>query len=131
MPARDQKGATLIELMMALVVLSIGLLAVSQIFPAGARSQTKDRLYSNGNYYAQEKLEELIPKSWADPDLTVGRHPAGIAVDSLGPRKTWTRFYVVDQLAAPLDNLRRVTVTVNWSLQDQPRQARAVTYVRR
>ena len=130
-PARSQSGATLVELMMALVVLAIGLMAVSQIFPAGARSQTKDRLYSNGHYYAQEKLEELMPKSWADPDLAIGRHPAGTAVDSLGPLRTWTRFYVVDQLTAPLDNLRRVTVTVNWRLADQPRQAQAVTYVRR
>ena len=72
---RSQQGVTLIELMMALVILSIGLMAVSQLFPAGVRGQVRDRLFSSGNYYAQEKLEEVAGKNWSDPELSLGRHP--------------------------------------------------------
>lgn len=127
----DTRGATLIELMVALVVLAIGVLAVSQLFPAGARGQVKDRMLSTGSYYAQEKLEELEARDFNDPELSFGRHPPGAAVESLGTTRAWQRFYVVDPLAAPLDNLRKVTVTVTWTFFDDPRQVTATTYVRR
>ena len=130
-PIRLERGATLIELMMALVVLSIGLLAVSQLFPAGTRGQVRDRLYSSGNYYAQEKIEEISARTWADPGLSIGRHPAGTAVESLGTRGTWQRFYQVDAMAVPLDNLRKVSVTVNWTYLGNTRGVNVTTYVRR
>src|SRR5687767_3890552 len=90
-----QRGATLIELMMAIVVLAIGLLAVSQLFPAGSRGQVKDRMLSSGSFYAQEKLEELAARDWSDPELSIGRHPPGIATEALGATGAWQRFYVV------------------------------------
>lgn len=130
-PANGQRGVSLIELMMALVILSLGLLAVSQIFPAGTRGQVRDRLYSSGNYYAQEKLEELQAKPWADPELTPGRHPPGSAVDSLGTLKTWRRFHEVEAMASPLDNLRKVNVTVFWTTLGDTQTVRVSTYVRR
>jgi prepilin-type N-terminal cleavage/methylation domain-containing protein len=129
--ARHERGATLIELMMALVMLSIGLMAVSQLFPAGTRGQMSDKLYSMGNYYAQEKIEEMSARTWADAELSIGRHPAGAAVESLGTRGTWQRFYQVDVMAAPLDNLRKVTVTVNWTYQGNARAVNVTTFVRR
>jgi prepilin-type N-terminal cleavage/methylation domain-containing protein len=128
---RSQSGATLVELMVALVVISIGLLALGQLFPAGTRGQMRDRLFSIGNNYVQQKVEYVSSLTWADADLGLGRHPAGAAVESLGTNGTWTRFYQVDALAAPLDNLRRVTVTVNWTYLGDTRAATAVTYVRR
>lgn len=125
--SRDQRGSSLAELMVALVVLSVGLLAVAQLFPAGSRGQVKDRMLTVGNYYAQEKIEQFVNVPWSDPVLTVGRHPAGTATESLGQ---WQRFYTVETLAAPLDNLKRVTVTVTWTFQGA-RSVAAVTYVRR
>ena len=138
MPARDaisgrppdQRGATLVELMVALVVLALGILAVGQLFPAGTRGQLKDRMMTSASYYAQEKIEELTPLSWSDPRLTLGRHPAGVAVDSLGDSGAWQRFHVVEQLAAPLDNLKKITVTVSWNFLGA-RQVTATTYLRR
>jgi len=130
-PDRAERGATLIELMMALVLLAIGVLAVIQLFPAATRIQVKDRLMSASSNYAQEKVEDLSTKNWADADLAVGRHPAGTAVDSLGPRGTWVRYHEVEQLAAPLDNLRKVTVHVSWTQLGVSRQVLATTYVRR
>jgi prepilin-type N-terminal cleavage/methylation domain-containing protein len=127
---RSQQGVTLIELMMALVILSIGLMAVSQLFPAGVRGQVRDRLFSSGNYYAQEKLEEVAGKNWSDPELSLGRHPVA-NFETLGTNRTWLRFYQVDVMAVPLDNLRKVTVTVNWSYQEMARSVSTVTYVRR
>jgi hypothetical protein len=127
---RDARGASLVELMIALVVLSLGILAVGQLFPAGTRGQLQDRMLTTGSYYAQEKIEQLGRLTWSDPGLTLGRHPAGTATEDLGASGQWHRFYVVSSLPAPLDNLKKVTVTVNWTYLGA-RSVTATTYLRR
>ena len=123
-----ERGTTLAELMIALVVLSIGMLAVAQLFPAGSRGQMQDKMISTANYYSQQKIEELVNISWSDSTLTVGRHPASAASDEvLG---AWTRHYDVSVLASPLDNLKKVTVTVAWTLRGS-RSVATTTYLRR
>jgi prepilin-type N-terminal cleavage/methylation domain-containing protein len=127
---RSERGITLIELMVALVVLTIGVLAVGGLFPAGTRGQLADRMLTTGSYYAQEKIEALTPLTWTDPDLTDGRHPAGVTNELLGSTGSWQRFYQVATLAAPLDNLKKVTVTVQWNFQGA-HSVTATTYLRR
>jgi Tfp pilus assembly protein PilV len=124
--SRHERGTTIAELMVALVVLSIGILAVSQLFPAGTRTQVQSRMTNNANYYAQERLEQLRCLDWADADLTAGRHPTS-GTESLGTSGQWQRFYEVTTMAAPLGNLKRVDVTVYWG-QDT---VTSTTYVRR
>lgn len=114
-PSRADRGMTLVELMIALVVLSIGVLAIGQLFPSGSRSQLQSRMASNANYYLQQKAEELNGLSAADPGMTAGRHPAGTAFDTLGSAKQWRRFYQVDILPAPLSSVRRIAITVSWT----------------
>ena len=125
-----ERGASLIELMIALIVLSLGILAVAQLFPAGARAQLSDRMMTSAGNYAQEKLEQLIRLGWSDPALAVGRHPPGTATEALGASGKWQRFYVVSTLPAPLDNLKKVTVTVGWTYMGD-RNVQSTTYLRR
>jgi prepilin-type N-terminal cleavage/methylation domain-containing protein len=132
MRAADRElGMSLVELLVALVVLAIGILAVGGLFPAGARSQAQDRLLISANYYAQEKVEALTGLSWADASLFDGRHPAGTAFDTLGTGQ-WQRFYQVTTLTGTLQNLKKVDVTVNYSGAGQAQRAvTATTYLRR
>ena len=123
---RSERGTTLAELMIALVVLSVGILAVAQLFPAGSRGQVQDKMISTANYYAQQKIEELINVPWSDDRLTPGRHPTS-SDEMIG---AWGRHYQVDILAAPLDNLKKVTVTVGWTLHGA-RSVTTTTYLRR
>ena len=125
-----ERGASLIELMIALIVLSLGILAVAQLFPAGARAQLSDRMMTSAGNYAQEKLEELNRLGWSDPALADGRHPPGSATEALGASGKWQRFYVVSTLPAPLDNLKKVTVTVGWTFMGD-RNVQSTTYLRR
>ena len=125
-----ERGASLIELMIALVVLSLGILGVARLFPAGARAQLSDRMMTAAGNHAQEKLEELSRLGWSDAALTVGRHPPGIATEALGTSGNWQRFYVVSTLPAPLDNLKKVTVTVGWTFMGA-RNVQSTTYLRR
>jgi Tfp pilus assembly protein PilV len=122
---------SLVELMIALMVLAFGILAVGRMFPSAARSQVQDRLRIGANYYAQECLEQLTGRDWADPMLTNGRHPGGTAVDSLG-NGHWLRFYEVSQMTGSLDNLKKVDVTIAYKGASlAPQTVTATTYVRR
>ena len=127
---RDERGVTLVELLAALVVISIGLLALVRLFPTASRNQLEDRMLTSANLYAQEKVEQLSAKGWADTELSIGRHPAGTAVEDLGTSGAWHRYYQVDQMAAPLDNLKKITVTVTWTFMGS-RSVTATTYLRR
>ncbi len=128
---RDERGTTLMEILIALVVLSIGVLAVAQLFPAGSRTQAQNRQMSSANYYVQQTFEELRSVGWSDASMSVGRHPAGVAVDLLGPTNTLRRFYNVDILPAPLDNLKRVVVTMSWNKANATRSLRDTLYMRK
>ncbi len=125
-----ERGTSLIELMIALVVLSLGILAVAQLFPAGVRGQVQDRMSTAGSYYADEQLEVLGRLPWSDAALATGRHPLGTATEDLGATGKWHRYYDVSTLPAPLDNLKKVTVTVTWDFMGA-RSVQATTYLRR
>src|SRR5262252_2208380 len=95
-----ERGTTLLELMIALVVLSIGVLGVSQLFPTGTRVQVQDRLRTEASQYSREEIEVLRDLTNAAPELSVGRHPAG-APEALGTTGALQRYYDVEQMAAP------------------------------
>ena len=126
---RAERGTTLLELMVALTMLAVGVLAVAQLFPAGSRAQTGDRLRTEASQLARGKIEQLETLDWNDPDLTAGRHPAG-GPENLGSVGALHRYYDVAAMSAPLDNLKQVTVHVTWT-QVRACTVQAVTYVRR
>jgi len=127
--SRAQRGSSLIEMMVALTVLAIGVLAVAQLFPAGSRSQVRDRLRTEASQLAREKIEQLEVADWTGADLAAGRHPAGGA-EKLGAVGALGRYYDVEPMAAPLDNLKQVTVHITWN-QVRACTVQAVTYVRK
>src|SRR5205085_2750395 len=49
----SEAGSSLVELLIALVVIALGVLAVAQLFPAGSRGQNRERMLSAANHYAQ------------------------------------------------------------------------------
>ena len=111
----SERGISLVEVLIALVVLSVGIMAIGGIFPAGTRTELQTRMQSTANYYAQQQLEQLAALHWDDAALNAGRHPAGAVCDTLGTTKAWVRFYQVDLMANPLDDLKRVRVNVSWT----------------
>ncbi len=127
-----ERGLSLVEVLIALIVLAFGVLAVGRVFPAGSRAQVQDHLLTGANNYAREEIEALSALQWGDPLLSVGRHPA-VGTEQLGASGAWQRFYVVTQMAVPLDNLKKVDVTVSYGgagLSGQ-RSVVASTYLRR
>lgn len=125
-PVRDQRGVSLVELMVAIVVLAVGVLAVFQLFPVGMRSQNDDRMFSRGTHFAQQELERLSGKAYGDIDLMLGTHPSGSPESLTGG---FQRSYVVEMLDEPMENVKKIDVTVTWS--GGKKSTHAVTYVRR
>jgi prepilin-type N-terminal cleavage/methylation domain-containing protein len=126
---RSERGLTLIEVLIAILVMTTGILALGRLIPAATRGQQSDRMMTQANAYAQQKVEDLQTLTWSDPLLGDGRHPAGITNEQLGSNGQWQRYYEVATLAAPLDNLRKITVTVTWNYVG-PHNVTATTYMR-
>lgn len=129
-PDPAERGSTMVELLIALTLLAIGLLAVAHLFPAGSRVQVKDRMRTEAVQRAREKMEILQVAGWSSADLSAGRHPAGTATEQLKSVGTLRRFYQVDVLPAPLDKVKRLTVSVTWTAARRC-TVQAVTYLKR
>ena len=127
---RTERGITLVEMLIAILVMTTGILALGRMIPSAMSGQQSDKMLTQANAYAQQKVESLQTRYWADPELVDGRHPPGSVVDTLGAHGSWQRFHEVTTLAAPLDNLKKITVTVTWNYLG-PREVTATTYLRR
>ncbi len=56
----NQKGFTLLETLVAFMVLSIVLVVILQVFSGGIRSRHKSDRYLNATFHARAKMEELM-----------------------------------------------------------------------
>ena len=104
-PMRRQRGFSLVEALIAFLVLSLGMLAVVQLQPALRQHVEAARQRSEATRLAQQDIESSRSAAAIEPrTLTV-------EADTLGsPRYELTRG--VDAAAVP--NARAVTVTVRW-----------------
>jgi prepilin-type N-terminal cleavage/methylation domain-containing protein len=67
-------GFTLIEILIAISILSIGLLAVASMQVSAIRGNSHARHVTEGVTLAQDKLEELLYLSYTHADLSAGHH---------------------------------------------------------
>lgn len=122
------RGFSLVELMIMLVVLTLGILAVARLIPTSTRESIKDRERTSGNYYAQDRMEQLRALGASSPDLAQGRHPGATNNESCGPRGAWSRYWTVTPLDPPLDNMNRLDVVVRWTVSGRTDSVIASTY---
>jgi prepilin-type N-terminal cleavage/methylation domain-containing protein len=61
---RTEKGFTLIEVMIAIVLFAIGLLAFAGLEVVALRNSTYAKEYGKANTYAQQKVEEMKGTDW-------------------------------------------------------------------
>jgi len=98
----NQRGMTLLEILVAATVVCVGLLAVAVMFPTSSSNIDYGGKVSKATALAQEKVEELRNTSFAS--LAPGSDsPSGYS-------RSWA---LSDSGSAPY-RLRTVTVTVGW-----------------
>jgi len=106
-------GFSVIELMVALTILGLGIIALANVFPLGSQTQMKDRLRTGGMDLAQQKMEQLRQEAWSGSNLTDGVHPTanGEAISSDG---AFIRYWTVATQAGSFSDMKKVTVRVRW-----------------
>ena len=74
-PARSQAGFTLVEVLVASVIMMIGVFGVLAAFPQSFRSAKKSGHQSVLNHLVSEQLDDLRSLDYADSTLALGTHP--------------------------------------------------------
>ncbi|MEM7310237.1 MAG: type II secretion system protein [Planctomycetota bacterium] len=69
---RDKRGATLIEAVLAVLVLGIAIPPLVGMFRAVSYHSTEDLYHEAGLRYADSLLEEIVSRAFEDPDLPAG-----------------------------------------------------------
>lgn len=130
-PAAAEAGFSLIELMVALVLLGIGILSIANLFPLGSRSQLRDRMRTSAADLAQQKMEQIRTVAWSHADLDVGTHPSASGESlTLTDEGSFNRRWIVEAQPGAFADMKKVTVRVIWRYQT-PDTVDLVTYFRR
>ena len=76
---RGERGVTLVEVLVALLLLSFGLLGIAPLFAGSVKTGASSNQLAGSNTLAREKLESLIGYPATDPRLSVpaGKNAAG------------------------------------------------------
>ena len=99
------KGFTLIEMLVALVILSFALLALAGLMVTTTRNNSFGGRITEAATFAQDKLEEFRAISWGNVlsgnDNKTGSH-------NLNYQRNW------NVVTGPDGNLKTITISINW-----------------
>jgi type IV pilus assembly protein PilV len=110
---KEQNGFTLLEVIIALVIFSIGLLAVASMQMSAIKGNHFSGTLTEATNWAADQMETLLSLPYTDVDLAAGDHTA--------PQEdiytiAWN---VLDD--ATTNNTKTITITVAWTDRGSPR----------
>ena len=110
-PSNVSRGFSLIEILIALVILSISLLALAALMVTTTQNNSFGGHMTEAATFAQGKLEELRATSWVA--ITSGSDK--MSSNGMDFARNWT--VVPNAIVAPYTEptLNTVTITVNWN----------------
>ena len=85
--ATDAAGLSLIEVMIAMVILSIGVMAIAGLMATGSRSQVGSRMETTAGHYIDEKFESLRGQTRVSADMSAGDIPPRGTTPSARPAR--------------------------------------------
>ena len=111
-------GFTLLEILITIVLLTVGVVALVQMFNMGmfASADTENTLVATN--LAQEKMEEIRNKAYLD-----------INDEEKAEVPDFTFFQREVVVSVPQAGLKLVTVSVYWTVRGQEQTVSLVTYV--
>ena len=120
-------GFTLLEVMIALVVLSVGLLGLAALQLVAVKGNAFSSEMTYATMLAQQHAEILKSRDFTDSDLTAGEHTA--VGNSKGVQYT-VAWNVTDN--APDTDMKTINLNVQWQSQrqgasDQTNEQKTVT----
>lgn len=120
------RGFTLVEMMIALVLFGVGMMALAQVLPRGLSVRDKARRMSVATSMAQEEVERLRNLPFNHADLAGGNHLDPDNPIDIAFRRQWT---VEDD--TPVEDMKRVSVTVSFATDSADSQAVVTTMIAR
>jgi prepilin-type N-terminal cleavage/methylation domain-containing protein len=121
----QSRGYTIVEVMIALAVFSVGFLAYSGLQLSSSKGNLKSRWLTQAATYATDRIEMLLDLPFTDDDLAAGTHSPPDESDGIdndndgrvdeagesGPLDiSWT---VTDD--APIMNVKTIDITITWT----------------
>lgn len=102
---KDKRGFTILEALVALLILTIGLLGLLRVMPVGLKASRTGRDVTIATQLAQQKLDETRTTDWPATGTTSGNFGS----------EGYSNFeYILEIAAATNVNLREATVSVSW-----------------
>ena len=115
--SQKDQGFTLIEVLIAITIFAVGLLAVATMQLSAIRVNSTAGQITTRMTWAQDKLEELMALPYSDPwiedlgDPPSGTDTAGNAHQETTPDGIYTIFWTVTD-DTPISSTKLITVTV-------------------
>ncbi len=114
----DQKGFSLIEILIAMTILAIGLLALAGMQITAIQGNTFSSTTTDATTVAQDRLERLMALTYDDADLNDGNHPPGSQAQVSGTQQIQGVNYSISWDVAdnsPIPNAKTIDMTVTWT----------------
>jgi prepilin-type N-terminal cleavage/methylation domain-containing protein len=125
----NQKGSSLIEVLIAMVLMAVAIAGVLTVLPQAYGNITSAGVISTLNHLGQRKIDHIKTMRYADPNLTNGWHPTispfvefPHATDSRLSDKYSVRWLVEDNDTAQAGsaNVKTIRVEVNYNFHKYP-----------
>lgn len=120
----DQAGFTIIELMMAMVILGIGIMSIVALQTSNVVQNNSAKRQSEGYTWAMDLIEDLHNLPYTDADLDDQGDPINV-IDGDGHIATQGPYTVEWDVEdngtgglGNLDNSKRIRVSVRWNGQE-------------
>ncbi len=131
-PASSADGFTLIEVMIALTIMSVGVLSIGMAQLSALKISSMSSRLSQGMYLAEEQLETFRSMPWG-PTFTAAvvdfPDPQGPITPVQGDSAQFSRSWTITPNAPP-HGLTEITVTVVWNNSNGVRQTAALRGLR-
>ena len=99
---KGRQGFTLMEVLIALAIFSLGILAIGTMQINSANSNTGARIHTEESTWLVDRIERMAALSYDDPDLAAGAHSVVQGAYTI----SWT---VVED--SPVAGAKRIAVT--------------------
>lgn len=114
---RKPAGFTLLEVLLALLLITVGTLALAQAFSLGLFSSAENESLLVSSQLAQEKMEEIRNKTYS-----------GISNESRAAVSGFSGYEREVVVTTPVTNLKQVNVNVYWFNKASELSTSLVTY---
>ena len=130
MKFRSECGFTLIEVIVSMVILTVGIGIISSIVADVSRKNFFSQNHTQAVIMAQNKIEELLNEGYESPDLEAGAYenplnPVSAAGDTSG---IYYQYWAIEDLR-PIPRSKEITSLIQWEGADGDTKSVVLTAV--